>query len=113
MNFYSNGINDKCSQYCPLECDSASYLINYNSFNGNEINVTGLNVYYRSLEYTFTHQYSILAITDLISNIGWTFSLFVGFSFITIFEIIELIFRIIYVLFKGNGKKNEYDLNQN
>lgn len=109
MDFYLNGINDKCSQYC----DSAYYLINYNSFNGNEINVTGLNVYYRSLEYTFTHQYSILAITDLISNIGWTFSLFVGFSFITIFEIIELIFRIIYVLFKGNGKKDEYDLNQN
>ena len=111
IDFYLNDLNDICSQYCPKECDSVSYLINYSLFNGNDINVTGLNVYYRSLHYTLIHQYSILAVTDLISNIGWTLSLLVGLSFVSIFEIIELIFRIIYVLLKSNRKKDEYELN--
>lgn len=92
---------DKCAVYCPLECDSVSYQITPNAilFPKNEINFTDyveINIYYRSLWSTTITQESKMLISDLISNIGGLVSLFIGFSFITFCELIQLITELLF-----------------
>ena len=48
-------------------------------------------------------QSQLMTFVDLISNVGGTFGLFIGISFLSFAEIIELIFQIIFILFE---KKN-------
>ncbi len=115
--------NDLCSDYCPLECDSIKYEITpylrlINAFNGNITNslfqfsdtfktyenVTktfySISVYYEDLKYTLISQEPKIELFGLISNIGGTFSLFLGFSFVTLLELFRVIFEIVYVFVK-------------
>ena len=47
LDFYKNSLVEKCSKYCPLECDSISYDVSINSFtNENKVkNETEIYVY--------------------------------------------------------------------
>jgi len=123
-NYSSNfdSIN-QCLNYCPLECDSIKYEITpylrlINAFNGNITNslfqfsdtfktyenVTktfySISVYYEDLKYTLISQEPKIELFGLISNIGGTFSLFLGFSFVTLLELFRVIFEIVYVFVK-------------
>jgi len=113
---------DKCSQFCPLECDQYSYEINLNS---NKIIGTGkinkisndydsilhefqtyenvsktyykINVYYEDLKYTLISQQPKIELFGLISNLGGILGLFIGFSFISCLELIEILAELIYI----------------
>lgn len=87
----------KCSFYCPHQCDEVSYSVS--SLNTTS-NITSFRVFYRSLFHTTITQTPKMQIFDLISNIGGLFSLFIGISFVTIFEIFELISIFFILLFK-------------
>ncbi len=103
-SFQNKFLSSKCSQYCPYECTSTSYIIThylepilakgkinknysfeYNQFNTYE-NVTrtffSLFIYYENLKQTVISQKPKLQIFDLISNIGGLFGLFLGISYI-------------------------------
>ena len=56
------------------------------------------SIYYESLEYTLINQKSKMDVFDLISNIGGNLGLFIGISFLSLAEFIELFIEIIYII---------------
>jgi hypothetical protein len=102
MNFFKKSVMNECTQYCPKLCDSTSYSVSSSTtimFDDSDTNYAEIRVYYRNLRFTVITQDAKMNISDLISNIGGTVSLFVGLSFVSLFETIELIFEIILVNF--------------
>ena len=92
IDFYSKSIVEKCASYCPLECTSISFNIQTSTMSN--YNSTRVRIYYGSLKYTLILQEAKMHFIDMISNIGGTFGLLIGFSFITFFEIFELLVEI-------------------
>ena len=89
------------------KCDSIKYDLSY-SFTKPLVSIESLlnislndiiyiNVYYESLDYTNINQVAKMDEWDLISNIGGNLGLFIGFSFLNLVELIELIIEIIII----------------
>ena len=126
-NFSFNRLKDKCSEYCPLECDSITYSISINQItkdvfelyqlsSGYEKNRTYILINYNSLKYISIKQQPEIHWFRMVSNIGGYLSLFLGLSFVSLFEITEITFEIIFALFsrrriQQNNKTNQsFDL---
>ena len=120
-------INEVCAPLCPLECDSISYEIStsfskfpkqqyayelknnsiinskYSNLNLSiddiQKNVIAFNVYYKDLKYTKITQTAKMNIEDLISHLGGLLGLFIGVSFLSVAEIIEMLCNILSILF--------------
>jgi hypothetical protein len=96
------GIHEMCSD-CPEECDSIQYDISH-SFTKlsaqNEIdkNSVSFAVFYENPQYTVIDQIAQMNVFDLISNIGGNLGLFIGISFLSFAELIELLVEIIYII---------------
>ncbi len=112
---------DKCTIYCPSECDSMTYRITpsfeaYPAFgkisqkskieNGlkkfktyEEVrkHFSSVLVYYKDLKYTLIAQEPRTQLFNVISNIGGILGLFLGISFLSFMELIEILFQIIYI----------------
>jgi len=86
----------KCSEYCPLECDSLSYSISLSSING--VN-TGFDLYFFDTRYTVISQKPKMEAFDLVSNLGGILGLFIGISFLSFVELIEILIEIFYIQF--------------
>lgn len=128
--FYSQDVRALCSAECPLECNRAIYsaytsfveypskaygnILRKNSkilaLFGNDVSaitddalkrtLLQMNIYYSELSY---HQYSEsekTSMTDLVSGIGGTLGLFLGMSFLSFIEILDLLFQIGHILIK-------------
>lgn len=103
--FYKNSLAEKCAKYCPLECDSISYSVTANSYTSKQRsgkNDVIVYVFFRSLKYTLISQQPKMQEFDLISNIGGIFGLFIGLSFVTLFEIAEILLQILFTFFNFN-----------
>ena len=109
--------------YCPLECDHLSYEIILNSLletgTGNTSSkalnyYAGFNtyenvsktfhsiiVYYQELKYTLIKQQPKIELFSLISNIGGILGLFIGFSCISILELIEVVAELVFIKFNS------------
>jgi len=98
-NFYKKTLTKECSKYCPLECDSVSYAMTSNNYLTYD-NLTTAAFYYSTLQYTLITQQPKMLSFDLISNIGGTLGLFVGISFLSLFELTEILLEIFFSLFK-------------
>ena len=132
-------ISKNCVQYCPLECYPINYQItssftNYPSYNyalnslmtnpiitskfQNETltydlikqSVLSLNVYYDHLAYTHISKEAKLELVDLVSGIGGLLGLFLGMSFLSFVELIEMFIETLIIIlgrlnFKNNLKK--------
>ena len=94
-----------CFDYCPLECDSISisYSINAYDSNASKDYVT-IYVFYKTLKYTSITQQAKTKGRQLVSNLGGYLGLFVGLSFVSLFEIAEILIEMIYILF-GKQKR--------
>ena len=102
-NFYSNEIMQNCKEYCPLECETKSYLTQIssaNKFTKNTDNITRIRIYFRTLKHTLITQEPYMKLNYLVSNIGGILGLFIGISFVTLFELAEIIFELGYVCAK-------------
>jgi hypothetical protein len=113
---------EKCPEYCPLECDSMNYVINTFS---EHITVTGnvskkhkttnfnfstyeeakkgffqIRVYYNELKHTLISEEARYEIFNFVSNIGGILGVFLGLSFLSFVEIFEIIFEIMFIIFK-------------
>jgi len=101
----NNIIGSKCVKECPEECDSISYDM-FHSFSKleNNKNIDDLNdciystIFYEKLSYTLIDQIPKTNALDLISNIGGNLGLFIGVSFLSFAEIIELFIEILFIL---------------
>ena len=89
---------NNCSLYCPLECDmETAYSVTINSINMYD-DLTATQIYFRSLQYTSISQRPKMQIFDLISSVGGTFGLFVGVSFVSLFEATEIVLEMSFIL---------------
>jgi len=129
--FRKNFQFEKCSKYCPLECDSISYSITplsksipgigeiddtimaVNSFNLSNLNTyedikrhyVQLCVYYKNLEYTYIDQEAKTETFNFISNMGGILGLFLGISFLSFVEILEILIEYISILFENKKQQ--------
>ena len=101
---------DYCFNLCPIECDSINYKIEQNSFqipNNYPIDQLDLNKYvnilinYQNNQYTLINQSPKMQLFDLISSVGGLISLFLGFSFLTLIEFIDVIFKFFFHFLKN------------
>jgi hypothetical protein len=117
-------INECHLKYCPLECDSFEYDINlylqpiltsgkisnfyndsisygfsndFKTYENVSKTFVSINVYYQDLKYTLISQQPKIELFGLISNLGGILGLFIGFSFISLLEIIEVLAELIYI----------------
>ena len=113
---------EKCSKFCPSECDQYSYEIFHTphkitgagKINGfNDLNYVYsllpqfqtyenvskayylINAYYEDLKYTLISQKPKIELFGLVSNIGGLFSLFLGFSLGSFLELFEVLIELI------------------
>jgi hypothetical protein len=130
-------ITKKCIQECPLECYSINYQIttsftSYPTYNyalnyliknpiirskfQNETltfdlikqSVLQLNVYYDKLAYTQISKDAKFELVDLVSGIGGLLGLFLGMSFLSFAEFIEIILEsVVIVLKKSKNNKTQ------
>lgn len=137
--FFSQNVKTVCSSECPLECDSISYAVsvsysNYptmaytNYLKNNSLfrskfskdanitydmlkrNILAVNIFYESLSYKHILELVKTEFVDLISNIGGTLGLFLGTSFLSFVEVIDMFLQVVIYYYyerKANTKKNE------
>ncbi len=118
VQFQADFNHELCMRYCPSECDSFSYdislttqsIIAYGNISLNSTfaeflnyaNLTrtfyGIRVYYEDLRYTWINQQAKIELFGLVSNVGGILGLFLGFSFVSLMEIFEIIFEFFYIL---------------
>ena len=70
--------------------------------------IASININYNQLGYTQIKEAQKITAIDLATNIGGTMGLFLGLSFLSFIEIIELLIEIIFVFFEKiySQKKN-------
>ena len=140
FNIINSDINDLCKNECPLECDSVNYDTSYTSskfskkrllknikrnffkqyFNDLAKNlteedldrVTIITVYYSDFSYKSIIEIPKMDFIDLIANIGGNLGLFIGVSFLSFAEIIELILEIFFILCRKKKQLNRKKFNQ-
>jgi hypothetical protein len=59
--------------------------------------VVAINVYYNSLTYTLSTESQLRDVVSLLAYVGGIVSLFLGVSFFSIFEVIEVLLNIYYI----------------
>jgi len=111
-NYFDNFIEQRnkiCPQYCPLECDSVTYTFSFRNYNRN---YTQLLIYFEELKYAKHSEIPKTQIFNFISHIGGILGLFIGCSFVSFFELAEVIFEICFILCKRklSIQKNEEKL---
>jgi hypothetical protein len=109
------------NEYCPYECDSftfdinthsvmtqtsgnissksLSYFAGFNTYENVSRTFFGLRVYNQDLKYTLIKQQAKIELFGLISNVGGTLGLFIGFSFISLLEIFEVLAELVCIKF--------------
>ena len=125
--FYIQDVAIKCSE-CPLECESEFYTLTTSSldyptkiyadmlssqgailsrFNNKKPtyqqikqSIASININYNQLGYTEVKEAQKITAIDLVTNVGGTMGLFMGLSFLSFIEIIELLIEIIFVFFE-------------
>ena len=68
--------------------------------------VLRVNVYYESLSYTISTESPKMDIAGLLANIGGTISLFLGVSVLSVFELVECLIEIYFIMRKTHTIKN-------
>ena len=120
--FKSSEIDEECLSQCPLECESIDYDLtissaayptrNYFEFNKDYFNGTRdfeelrsslykINIFYPNLGYVELEELPQTSVIDLLSNIGGTMGLYIGISFLSLIEIVEVVLEVIFISFSA------------
>lgn len=117
-------VQSMCGDLCPLECDRVTYNIYMNAAeypspiyasslmanpkirekyaqNMSELtyeslkrNMIQIAVYYGDLSFEKFDEVEYMGVTDLVSNIGGTLGLFLGMSFLSFIEILDIFLQM-------------------
>lgn len=129
-NFYKETFEQKCLKYCPLECDSIDFqlsmslaelstkelalqLMNKTSIVSKYSNgtvtleklmksIAVFRVYYDELKYTCLNEKAKMSLQDIVSNFGGILGLFLGTSFLSFAEFIDLFIEVVFHLYERN-----------
>lgn len=137
QKFFSQDVKQLCPE-CPLECESVSFSSSVSAVNypsavygdalknnaaiwakfGNRTNLTldelrrnilAINIFYSELSYKKFSELEKMSVVDLIAAVGGTLGLFLGMSFLSFVEIIDLAFHLLLAIcqdFKTNKVSN-------
>jgi hypothetical protein len=94
-------------------CDSTFYTHSISLAAYHNDPATSFRVFYSSLKVATISETPKTQLFDLISNIGGIFGLFIGISFVTLFELAEIFIEIIFSIFQRNNIKVENIENEN
>jgi len=97
----------RCLNNCPDECNSVLYTTAY-IYNGNTLGYTTVNIYYEDFSYILNSETPKITFYNLLGSIGGLFGLFLGCSFVSLIEILEL--TILAYHFIVDTKKNQQNL---
>ena len=117
--FKNNSIDSSCLSSCPLECESIQYDLSISSSNYPSIyqydvyqstlggmtydelkeRSIALNIFYSNLNYLQISESPKTSLNDLMSNVGGTLGLYIGISFLSLIEIVEIVCEIFLTLF--------------
>ena len=111
---------DNCLDQCKPECDLNSLKIEhnhislvsdefksvYNITKNDTDKIVSINVFYSDFKFTIIKQIPKMSLIDLISNLGGLLGLFVGISFLTFIEIIQICFEMIFHIFSNRKAHN-------
>ena len=104
LNYFKNqSLVQKCSKYCPIECDSNYYSAMV--FDSHLMSNPETQIYFEDFKYTLITETGKTNNIDLVSNIGGMLSLFIGLSFVSLFEFIEIIIELFFNFFQKNKVK--------
>ena len=131
--FFIQDVASKCYE-CPLECESESYSFTVSSldyptkiyakmlanqtqvlsrFNNKEPtyeklkqSIVSVNINYNGLSYTHIKEIQKITILDLIAKAGCTLNLALGLSFLSFYEIIDLVIQMIFLFVESYILKN-------
>ena len=121
----TNNFQSECDAKCPLECNLkyfdfeissqrfpstyyAKYLLRNNSFLSRlackheltiedlKLSASRVNVYLENMNYQYFEEVATYSVNDLIGIVGGSLGLFVGASFLSFFELFEILFEVIY-----------------
>lgn len=88
-----------CQGQCPTECNTVTYSVtpNYNIlYEYLYKNMTKINIYYDSFEYTVISQIPKIKMEDFLAGIGGILGLFLGASILSFVEIVEMVIELMY-----------------
>jgi len=131
FEFLSKNLNDLCLNDCPTECDSIEFDIQvmtskfpsqayaFELMNNSQIksnyppgynttlddlreSMVQFSVYYTDFYYTHISQIPKQHLVDLVSNFGGLFGLFIGMSFLSFGELIELLVEVLLIFCQEN-----------
>ncbi len=89
-----------CEEQCPNECSTTNFDVLLNNLErGSDCNGT-VSVSYLDLRYTEISQTPKMSGFLLLNEIGRALGLFVGITFLSLFEFLEFLFEIFFVLYK-------------
>lgn len=99
-------IHDQCLRECPIECNYQTYQATLSMIKHpeNYSKKIILNVFYKSDSYINVNEDESITFSNLLSNIGSSIGLFMGISFLSVAEIINLIFEILIALIENRIK---------
>lgn len=126
--FFSQDVASICDVKCPRECDSVTYGVSKSSsdypsnvyasmlltnptvtskypnaslltYDYLKKTILSVQVYYEELSYNNFIELEKTTVTDLISSIGGTMGLFLGVSFLSFVEILDLLIQIVFAFF--------------
>ena len=92
---------DICRDECPKECESIIYASSSSKLGDGQY-IGFYEIHFSTFSYLEITQIPKLNFFSLISNIGGSLGLFIGFSFLSLVEILEFIIDIILIIFFFN-----------
>jgi hypothetical protein len=85
---------------CNLNQIQFEYYPGFNTYENVSRTFFAIRVYYDDLKYTLIKQQPKIELFGLISNVGGTLGLFLGFSFISLLEIFEVLAELVFIKFE-------------
>ena len=61
-----------------------------------------VTIFYEELKYAFISQQAKTEVWDLVSNIGGSLGLFLGLSFLSMIDLVQIALEILFILFEKN-----------
>jgi amiloride-sensitive sodium channel subunit alpha/amiloride-sensitive sodium channel subunit gamma len=141
LNFFESDLQTICGPDCPIECNSeiltfSTSSLDYPSdsyggmlmsldeigtkFPNNSItfeelkkSTLAINIYYEDLKYTVIQEAPTTDIITLIASMGGTLGLFIGVSFLSFVELIEIAIKILFIYIEEKNKKSNQVFNYN
>lgn len=87
IDYKKTSVREECVSNCPIECDKISYLsTTFTTFNDD---LSGIIISYNDKTYKKITQIPKMTLSTLISTLGGSLSLFIGFKLLTFVEILE------------------------